>query len=217
MGGPGMRMGGPGPMGGPMGPGNGPMGGPMGPGNGPMGGLMGPGSGPMGGGPMGGGPMGPRVGRGLLGQGPPLHSNAPKALMSLPVVPPKALLPTPTFPPGYAEGNLGEDKIKAFLTAQREALLGAVSVLEKKIDNRGQQQQNQQQQQQQQEQKQGSVSSFNASGSFFGQDSNPFRKDFPSTDSSAEPPFKKRRDTPSPNDAGKSSSGGEPEGKRMNN
>ena len=158
-------------MGGPGGPMGGP-GGPMGGHGGPMGGpgmRVGGHSGPQ---MSSGGPLSTRPGKGLLGE-------APRALMSLPIAPPAALLPTPSFPPGYDDGNMGEDQIKDFLKAQREALLGAVNVLEKK---RGQ------------PQLQPQDAFNNAGGSMFGSESNPFRKDYPLSDSSSEPLFKKLKE-----------------------
>ena len=76
-----------------------------------------------------GGPMGPRLGKGLLGQGPlSLLGNAPKSLMSIPVAVPASLLPSnqpaaqSALPPGYLEGGFDEEQVKTFLKAQREAL-----------------------------------------------------------------------------------------------
>ena len=186
--------------------------------NGPF--MSGPG-GPMGGpgGMMGGpgGPMLPRSGKGLLGQAPPLLGNGPKSLMSLPVVPPVSLMQTQAFPPGYGEGSMDEDQIKSFLKAQREALQGAVNALTRKLDNpqtrarsRSPEPRNSNPPQQQ--------NAFQSTGSLFGQDSNPFGvkdhgsnsfvgkdRDYQSADS--EPPFKRRRNTPSPTGNSKDAEG----------
>ena len=136
--------------------------------------------------------MGPR--RGILGQAP---NGAPRALMSLPIAPPKGLLPTPNAPlqPGPGDGGPDDHLSKA----QREALLGAVSQVEKKIESRSQPKP---------VEDLAGADSFNSAGSFFGADSNPFRRD---ADASDEPPFKKLRDESSPNDSGKS--GGDEKGK----
>ena len=81
------------------------------------------------GGPMGPGLIAPRLGKGLLGQGPlSLLGNAPKSLMSIPVAVPASLLPSnqpaaqSALPPGYLEGGFDEEQVKTFLKAQREAL-----------------------------------------------------------------------------------------------
>ena len=175
-----------------LGPGpGGPMGGPGGPMGGP-GGMMGGPGGPM-------GPIGPRSGKGLLGSGP-------KSLMSLPIVPPASLMQNQAFPPGYGEGSMDEEQIKSFLKAQREALQGAVNALTRKLDNPVQARSRSPEPRNNNPSK---PNAFQSTGSLFGQDSNPFGvqdhgskpfdikdRDYPPTES--EPPFKRRRNTPSP-------------------